>query len=299
MPDAPQDYSKEKPKQSIFGGNLFLKIVFILGIIVIIAVIILSFIGKIEPIKVFYSIIGLLIGFVILWLALKGLVSMFKPKPFSPTEDWRTKIVRICIKGKPFNVNDLYLRGEDMRTQAKWGKITGLGFIPYVSQIPMKDIDGNIIYEMDDKGKNVFIEKRILDGTIVKERKPKYEYINEKDGDVVFITDRYHFPINLLKHEIDIIRCSPKYCSDLIGSIYIKDVNLVPYGEYLYPAKQWQNDIIRIKKQHEMEAIVMTHRNWLDLISNVTQMSLSSSPEFQKIMMVQSERLANTGGGNV
>lgn len=289
---AVQSYTKQKPKESIFGGNLFLKIVFVLGIIIIIAVVVLSFLGKIEPTKIIFTIVGLLFGGGLIYLALVGLVSFFKPHPFSPTEDWRTKLIRICIKAKPFNVRNLWLRGEDMRTRAKWGKIIGLGFIPYISQIPKKDAESNIIYKKDAEGNLLFIEK-MVGGTMEKHFIPEYDLITEKDGDVLLVLAKFPFPINLLKREVDLVRCGVKYISDLVGDIYIKDVNLVPYGEYLYPAKQWQSDIIRIMKQHEMEAVIMTHRQWLDLISNVTQMSLSSSPEFQKILMMGSERLAS------
>jgi len=67
----------------------------------------------------------------------------------------------------------------------------------------------------------------------------------------------------------------------------------VPYGEFLYPAKQWQNDIIQVMKENEATTIATTHRNNLDLVSNVTQMSLGADPTFQKIMMARSENISS------
>lgn len=296
MPEE-QVKQQEKSKSDLFGGSLLLKIVFIIGLIVVVFVLIFGLVLKQFSFQnLLINVIGILIGGAIIYFALLGVMSRFKPKPFSPTEDFRTKIIRMAIKVKPVNVKDLWLRGEDMRSKARVGRIEGIGFIPYLSQVPKRDKEGNILYERDKEGKLIYEEYKER-GEIKKKPKPQYDYLTEKDGDVLIVVHKFSGLLSLLNRELDLIRVNPKYLSDILGDVFIKDVNLVPYGEYLYPSKQWQNDILRIMKQHESEAIIMTHRNWLDLIANVTQLSLSSSPEFQKIMTVQSERLSNVSMG--
>lgn len=296
----PIEGSYSKPKEPL--GMFVLKILFI-GILLIIGAIVLF--GFVFPdfdiVNFIVNIIGLLLMIGLLGLAIKGIVSFIQPKPFSPTEDFRTSLVRLCKKAKPFNVKNLYLRGEDMRTYAKWGKIKGLGFLPYVTSKPIRNEKGKQIFEKDKEG-NIVYEKEWSqsDRAYVQTPKEKFEMISEKDGDVLLIIDKYNFPVNIFARGVDIVRCNKKYLSDLIGDIFIKDVNLVPYGEYLYPSKQWQEDILHIMKENESHAIIATHRNNLDLVSNVTQMSLGSDPTFQKIMLSQSERLSsgfvNQGG---
>lgn len=274
-------------------GLTILKILFVGIILIVGAVILFGFVfPDFDPVNFIVNLGVLLLMLFLLGMAVLGIASFFKPKPFSPSEDFRNSIIRIAKKAKPFNAHNLFLRGEDMRTNAKWGKITGLGFMPYVVPKPVRDSTGRPIYETNEKGKIIYekvwseTEKNYL-----KVPKQKYDLLTEKDGDVIFITEKFGFPLSMFFRGVDIIRANKKYVSDLIGDIYIKDVNLVPFGEYLYPAKQWQEDITRIKKQHEMDTIITTFRYNLDLISQVTQMSLGSDPTFQKIMGAQSERL--------
>jgi len=283
----------EKPKTPLMTWVLRIAAV---GIIVIIGLIILfGFVWKtFNPVDFLINIVGIILMLGLLALAIQGILSFLKPKPFSPTEDFRNAIIRICKKAKPFNVKNVYLRGEDMRTHAKWGKIIGLGFLPYLTSMPIKDINGKPTLERNEKGEPIFEKKwSEVEKDFIKVPKYKYEMINEKDGDVLIVTERMPFPLNLFFRSVDLIRANPKFCSDLIGDIFIKDVNLVPYGEYLYPAKQWQRDIIQIMKENESTTIATTHRNNLDLVSNVTQMSLGSDPTFQKIMLVRSENLTS------
>jgi len=288
-----QQANYQKPKASIWDS------VFKVGVLLIIAIIggivLFGFIWKdFDPVSFIINILGLLLMLFLLGLAIKGVLSFIQPKPFSPTEDFRTSLIRISKKAKPFNVKNLILRGEDMRTFAKWGKIIGVGFLPYISFTPQKSEQGKVIYETDKDG-NIIYDRTWSqqEERYIEIPKPKYEYITEKDGDVLIVTERYGFPLNLFFRDLDLIRANPKYLSDLIGDVFIKDVNLVPYGEYLYPAKQWQDTIIRIMKQNEDTTVVTTHRNNLDYVSTVTQMSLGLDPTFQKIMLSQAERLSS------
>jgi len=283
----------QKPKEPL--GSLLFKIGIVLIIIIIGVIVIFGFVLKtFDPVSFLINIVGIILMVCLLALAIKGVLSFLKPKPFSPTEDFRTSLVRIAKKAKPFNIKNLYLRGEDMRTYAKWGKILGLGFLPYVSAKPVKDEKGNILFERDEKGKIKTTkqwsqaEREYVDVPVL-----QHHNITEKDGDSLFITSRHSFPLNLFLGDLDIIRANPKYHSDLIGDVFIKDVNLVPYGEFYYPAKQWQEDIAHIMLQNQDQAIQTTHRNNLDLVSTTTQMALGADPTFQKIMMAQSERLSS------
>jgi len=286
-----EPYSKPKtPLMSILLTIGIIAIIVIIGLIVLFGFVWKTF----DPINFIINILGVILMLGLLALAIKGLLSMLKPKPFSPTEDFRTALIRICKKAKPFNVKNLYLRGEDMRTYAKWGKIIGLGFLPYLTSAPMKDERNKPIYERNEQGGIVYEKQwNEKEKDYIQMPKPKYKTITEKDGDVIIVTERAPFPLSLFFRSLDLIRASPEFCSDLIGDIFIKDVNLVPYGEWHYPAKQWQRDIIQIMKENESTAIATTHRNNLDLVSNVTQMSLGSDPTFQKIMMVRSENLSS------
>lgn len=294
----PTEGSYSKPKEPL--GQFVLKIIFVLIVLVIGCIGLFGFVlHTFDPISAIQNtlIIGVLI--VLLILAGKGLASFFAPKPFSPSEDFRTNVVRYGKKAKPYTVKNLYLRGEDMRMPAKLGKIIGLHFLPYVTSQPMRDELGKPVFERDDKGR-IKKEKEWSKAheNYVDVPKKKYQTITEKDGDSVFIINKNNFPMSLINPGVDIIRSHKKYHSDLVGDVYIKAVSIVPYGEYGYPNQQWQGDISKILKENESEVIITTHRNNLDLVSNVTQMSLGADPTFQKIMMAQSERLGSTTGFN-
>lgn len=294
----PVEGSYNKPKEPL--GSFLLKAFFVVIVIIIGAIILFGFVfPEFDIVKFIVNIIGLVLMIGLGGLAIKGLLSFIKPKPFSPTEDFRGTMVRLSSKLKPLTVKNLYLRGEDMRMSAKLGRIKGLGFAPYVVSRPLRDRLGKPVYEKDSSN-NIVYEKQWskADNAFVDYPKPKYETIEEKDGDVIITISKFNFPMNIFFQGIDIIRAHKNYLSDLVGDIYIKDVGLSPYGEYLYPSKQWQSDIIKIMKQNEAEAIIQTHRNNLDLVSTVTQMSLGADPTFQKIMLSQSERLTSGFSGN-
>lgn len=294
----PMENNQSKPKEPL--GSFILKILFIGVLVIIGAIVLFGFVfQEFDPINFLINIVGILLMIGLLGLAVKGLVSFIKPKPFSPQEDFKTSLIRLSIKSKPFNVKDLHLRGEDMRTSARWGKIKGLSFLPYLTSQPMRDKFGKTVYERDVLTNDIVYEKKWSKGHngYIDVPKPKYELITEKDGDVIIITDKFSFPLSIFSRGVDIVRAHKSYVSDLLGDIYIKDVNLVAYGDYLYPSKQWQNDISKIMKENEAQTIIATHRNNLDLVSTVTQMSLGADPTFQKIMLAQSERLTSGFSG--
>lgn len=298
MPETMPNYKDAGKKQSFFGGSIFLKAILIIGLLIVLGAFLFAwFFGSVDLWKIITYVIALILGSFIIWLAIKGALLLWKKPDFSPTGSWREKIVRYAKKSKPFNVHRLYLRGEDMRTHSFWGKILGISFIPYVEAKFKKDKDGNPVYLKNPLTDEILTVKRTdKDGNETEVPIPDREIITQTDGDIVIVTPRHNSGLKaLFSSEVDIIRANKKYVSDLLGDVYIKDVNLTPFGEYLYPSKQWQTEIIEIETHHKAEALVETYRQWLDLVSNVTQMSLASSPEFQKIMLVQAEKLATPG----
>lgn len=292
----------EKPKDSL--GSFIFKLIIVAIILIIGLIVLFTFVLKnFDPLNFVFNVLGLILMLGLLALAIKGLLSMIKEKLFSPTTDFRKSHVQISQKTKPFNVYDLYLRGEDMRTHAKLGKIKGIGFLPYVTSKVKKSDDGKPVFEKDALNHIVYEEVwNHQEMKSIKVPKMVYEPITEKDGDTLFIIPKHNFPLNLILRDLYLFRCSPEFHSDLVGDVYIKDVNFAPYGEYYYPAKQWKRDIVQIMKQNEAEAITQTHRNNLDLVSTTTQMSLGADPTYQKILLWQSERLSsgfgNPSGGN-
>ena len=208
--------------------------------------------------------------------------AFFAPKPFSPTGDFKTKITNQAIKLEPVNVYNLWLRGEEMRGRAMVGAIKGLGFVPYIYAEEEKDKNGNKIYLTDKNGNFLFDEQ----GNKI----PKRKLLASNDGDVVFVVKQGGL---IGGHDI-LIRCNRKYCTDLVGEIYIKDVNVVPFGDFFYPAKQWVSSIESIMAQHKAEAIVQTFYNDLDLISDVTRLSIAAEPSYQKLLNLRDERLVAT-----
>lgn len=239
--------------------------------------------------NIVWASLKILVGIAIIWLIFKGIQAILKPKPFSPIENFREKIIRVAEMHKPFNVNSLFIRGEDMRVYSKIGKITGVCFIPYISQSVKRDKDGAPIPKLDANGKPLSKENR------QGKKEPVYEteLLTEKDGDWCFVFTR-GLPLFAKKQ---LARVHKAFCSELGESTWIKTVNLVPIGEWLYPCQQWQADISRVLAQHQAEAVIETHEHFLDLISHVTEMSIGSDPTFQKIMQAQAEEIANKQSG--
>jgi len=282
MEQAPPPSYLQKPnqKEGFFDQiGLFPKIIIFFGLALITTALIFGLdLGNIPAFMMNMAQVG--VGIFLIMLALQGVMSVLRPKAFSPTEDFRTKMINHANKIKPPNCYNLWLRGEGRRARAMYGKITGVAWVPYLTSEIEKDDKGNTVYLEDDKG------KRILN-KLTKQTIPKRKMVASSDGDTIFIVKKG------LLAKPEIIRCNPKWHSELIGDVYINDLGLVPFGEYYYPSKQWQSAIENIMKQNELETIVQTFQNNLDLISNVTTLSIASEPTYRKLMEMRNEQIAN------
>ena len=278
---------ENKGKFQVLRGSLMLKIILLLAAGLIISVFLFGMPFDIPNIA--WASLKILVGIAIIWLIFKGIQAILKPKPFSPTESFREKIIRVAEMHKPFNVRNLFIRGEDMRVYSKIGKIIGVCFIPYISQAIKRDKEGAPIPKLDANQNPLYAKNRHG------KKEPVYEteLLHEKDGDWVFVFTR-GIPLFAKKQ---LARVHFPLCSELGESVWIKTTNLVPIGEWLYPCQAWQADISRVLAQHQAEAVIETHEHFLDLISHVTEMSIGSDPTFQKIMQAQAEEIANKQSG--
>jgi len=260
-------------KEGILGGSLLLKIILLIAVLLIASV--LFFGVEFTLPSILWALIRIIIGLAFLVAIFKILQSLTDKHDFSPTTRFKEKMVRVAKLSKPFNVRELYLRGEDMRVYSKWGKITGLAFIPYLASKLKVDKDGSFTYEQKkDKEGNLMTDE---DGKKIMVNKT--DILTEKDGDWFIVTER---GIPFFKQK-DIIRCHHSLVSEIGERIWIKTPNLVPIGDYHYPCQQWQEDIKRIHVQHQSEALIETYQEFLDLIANITQMTLNADPNFQKL----------------
>lgn len=282
------DITPEPQKKSFLGGSLLLKIMVLVIIGVIISI--LLFGVELTLPSIFWTAVKIFVVVVLIVLVMKGLETFIKQPRFSPTRRFKDKMIRVAKLSKPFNVREVYLRGEDMRVYSKWGKVSGLAFIPYLASKLKTDPDGNFIYE-PKKDKQGNIMKDDEGNTIMTNAK---DFLTEKDGDWFIVSER---GIPLFK-QTDLIRVHHTLVSEIGEKIWIKAPNLVPVGDYFYPSIQWQSDIKRIKLQHQAEALVETYQEFLDLVANITQMTLNADPNFQKIQQSNTEQIGqqdNTG----
>lgn len=284
-----------KPKGDESFTERMLKIVLMLGVIVLVLSLLIGLFMGVGIDTLFIWIIGGGVALILIFLASKGLASMLKPKPFSPQDCFKHKLIKLCKQTMPRNVHDIYLRGENMRSKSFFGKIVGLGFIPYFIAKEKKDKEGNIVYQKDADGN---IKTRpVIEADGSKKQIPisVKENIQTDDGDIVFVVSTANGFLARIKDLIfpdyQIVRAHPSYCSELIGDVFIKDVNFFPVGDFLYPQKQCKEDIKQIMTQDQSETIIQTHKNFLDLVSYVTQMSLGADPTFQKQQIAQAENL--------
>ncbi len=276
----PQELPQQQKKKGILESLGFFSKVIIFIIIAVIATIIIFGLSLNNLPQFLFNLVIVAVAVFLIFLIIKGAMSFFAPKAFSPSGDFKTKTVNKAKKLKPAYVGSLYLRGEGVRSRALVGKITGLGWIPY--QVSKE--------ATDDKGKTIFLKNK--QGELLLDRNDKpiaiREKISSKDGDVVFIVK------NGLFDSEDIIRCHPKFCSELVGDIYVYDVGFNPYGDYYYPSKQWQSSIIEIMMQNQIESTIMTHFSQLDLVSDVAKLALAGNPVFQQLMQLRDERVMAT-----
>ena len=103
--------------------SLFAKILIILAVIIIVFAVITNINNAVDAM---FTVLKIVIAIGIIFFVAKGLLSYFAPKPYSPTEDFKTKIIRSGKQRKPDNVKRLYLRGEDMLVYSKWFNIEGI-----------------------------------------------------------------------------------------------------------------------------------------------------------------------------
>jgi len=286
MPDPQQG----KPKLDVLKGSLLLKIIILMGVGLIVSVFLLG--TPFDFWSLLWSSAKVAIGILLILLVLKGISAGAKALPFSPQSSLKEKIIRAAELAKPFNIRDLYITGEDMRVYSKWGKVTGLLYIPDWASEPVLKANGKPAYEA----------KRDLDGKIVQDAEgktvtvPKMKPLTSQDGDWLFITKRGWNPFSQKK---ELVRANLQYVSAIGEQTWIKTVNLLPIGFYHYPVQQYQDKIIRVLTQHKAEVVVETHEYFLDLIANVTEMSLGADPTFQKIIQTQSEILGSQSRGEL
>ena len=277
---------KKEDNTSVLKGSLVLKLILLSAVILIVSAFIFGF--ELSLAWIFWTFIKIFVGILLIVFIFVMIKQAITPTSFSPTESFKDKLIRAAELSKPFNVKELFLRGENMRIYSRWGKITGLLFIPYLASVPI----------IED-GKKVFINKTDEVGNIVKDENDdpikilKMKTITHDDGDWFFVTRR-GLPIIGKK---DLVRANKKLVSGIGEQIWIEDVNLVPFGGVHYPNKQWQSEMHRCIAQHQVETIIETHMAFLDIVAHVTQMSLGGDPTFQKIMLAQSEQIASRNSG--
>ena len=278
-PNAYMAYHERKDEQKSFWGRMGLlpKVIIAMAVILIITILIFGInVGNMTGFVM--NVVGVSIGAGLIYFAIKGVLGEKEPEAFSITEDFRTKLVNQCVKLKPNNVFKLWIRGEGMRARAEIGNIVGLGYIPYKVSKPMQDEKGQVMFMKDSKGNTL----KDQNGNPV----PQYKLLYNEDGDTVFVVKTGLFG------KPEIIRCHRKYHSELVGDVYIKDLGLIPFGEYFYPSKQWMVDMQEIMIQNEVEAMVQTFSNNLDLVANVTTMSIAGDPFYQKVLSLRNEEIS-------
>jgi len=278
----PDPYQQPQPKKD--GVPLIAKILILVAIGFIAWVLISGIQLSLDDI--FMGTLKVGFAFLLLYFVYYMFIQIFKPKPFSPTDSFQKKLIRIAEQSKPENIKTLALRGEDMRFFSKLGKVSGLLFIPYLSSVPEKDVNGEFVYELK-KNKFGVIEKDEFDKPI---KIKKMKVMDEKNGDWLFIIKK-----NFLSERL-LVRAHHSFVSPISETVWIKDVNVVPVGAFYYPAKQFQSEIIRIQAQHQAEAVIETHSHFLDLVANITETTLSGDPNYLRIMMLNNENISTQGG---
>jgi len=272
-------------KKGLLGGNLLPKLLILFAVGLIVSVFVFGL--PVDIPSIIFTVIRILVGIGIIVLALKIIEKIVIPKSdFSPSESWKHKLIRIAEMSKPPRTSELWMRGEDMHTHYFFGKIVGLLFIPDWAGSPTvdkktgafeyeekKDREGNKSYDVN--GKQIMVHK--------------LENITEKNGDWLFVIQRGIIPAFSTKV---LVRASVKLCSDIGEKVWIKTVNLVPTGDFFYPSQQWQADIVKINMQTQAEVVQESLLHWLDLVSNVTEVSLKSDPNFVKMMQSNTENIS-------
>jgi len=281
-----QGLKKKDDSGKILNGSLLLKLLLLAGVLLIVS----AFIFGLELTigGIFWTFMKIFVGVLIIALVFVGIKAGLDAPAFSPTKSFKEKLMRAAELSKPFNVKELFLRGEDMRVFSRWGKIVGLLFIPYLSSVPIIEHGQKVYVNKTDKFGNDIKDE---DGKLIKI--PKMKTVTHKDGDWFFVTKRGWWIFG----QKDLVRANRILVSEIGEQVWIKDVNLVPFAGVHYPNKQWQSEMHRCIAQHQVETIIETHTEFLDIVAHVTQMSLGGDPTFQKIMLANSEQIANKNSG--
>lgn len=276
-----QTQQEKNPNKGLFSGWLP-KILLLIAVALVVSVVIFGI--EFTPMGIISTILKVIVAVVLMVLVAKGIQSLIAKAEFSPTRRWKEKLTRVAELSKPFNIKNLYIRGEDMRVYSKWGKIIGLVFVPYISAKPKTDANGNYIYvPKRDKRGNIIKDKDTEKAIMVHD----YEYLTEQDGDWVFIIRRGFWIFGTK----EMVRSHKKYVSDIGETTWIKTPNLLPIGDYFYPCQQWLADIERIQMQHQAEALIETYQEFLDLVANITTMTLRADPHFRKMQEANIETI--------
>ena len=112
----------------------------------------------------------------------------------------------------------------------------------------------------------------------------------DKNGDWLFIIQKGIFKEKML------IRAHHDLVSTVAEKMWILDVNVVPIGEYYYPSKQWAENIKRVTSEHQLEVFIETHMHFLDLVSNISEATLSGNPDYLRMMLLNNEIISQRGG---
>lgn len=272
-------------KKGLLGGNLLPKLLILFAVGLIVSVFIFGLPVTIPD--MIFTIIRILVGIGILVLAIKIMEKVILPKAeFSPSETWKHKLIRIAEMSKPPRTSELWMRGEDMHSHYFFGKIVGLLFIPNWAGNPVVDKKTGAFEYVEKKSKDGKQEYDINGKPVMVH---KLENITEKDGDWLFVIQKGIIPAFSTKV---LVRASVDLCSDIGEKVWIKTVNLVPTGDFFYPHQQWQSNIVKINMQTQAEVVQESLLHWLDLVSNVTEVSLKSDPNFVKLMQSNTENIS-------
>ena len=275
-------------KKGIFDSlSIFEKIIIIVIVATISTIIIFGF--SLTNIPQFILNVLIVCGLLVaLFFIVTGVMSYFEPKAYSPSGDFILRIVNIALKLKSPNVHNLWLRGEGYIGRSFIGVINGFAFLPYLSAKNIKDKDGNNVWMKYENGE--YIQDK--DGN----RIPQREIVTEKDGDLLFVVKQGFLGMG----KPLLIRCHRSLCNPkMVGDIYITDVGFMPYGSnWLYPSSQYQSTLKKIMNQNEIETIAMTHYAFLDLVADVTRLSISSEPLYAKLLNLRSEAVMSTPVGS-
>ena len=255
--------------------GLFSKVLIVLAVVGVIGVI-FFFVAGVKSIWEFITlliILGVFIGLV--WLAIKGIMTYFQPRAFSPRDDNFTKLTEMAKFYKPDNLGDLFFVGDIGKKRVNGGRIVGCLGIPYLVAE----------FERDDSGNILMTEKK--DPTNPAKKIPRLKHLTiGDDGDTLFIVQK-----GFINKKERYIRCNRQYHSTLNGDVEIFDINPYPHGRFEYPFKQVQTKIDQLTMQSQLETLLTSQEYQLDLISMGVDKALSFNPDYLMARKLATEQL--------